>query len=81
MKKKAQIDAWQKFQNALLSQYNIEELAELKRSNWSGFLVGIDRLYATMYHEWDALQKDVNDIAGAVRTLEWTVVPLSLIHI
>lgn len=75
MKKKAQIDAWQKFQNALLSQYNIEELAELKRSNWSGFLVGIDRLYATMYHEWDALQKDVNDIAGAVRTLEWTVVP------
>ena len=75
MSKKVKLDAWQKFQNSLLTQYNIEQLAELKRSNWSGLLLGIDKLYATMYHEWDALQKDVNDIAGAVRTLEWTVTP------
>lgn len=75
MSKKVKIDAWQKFQNPLLTQYNIEQLAELKRSNWSGLLLGIDQLYATMYHEWDALQKDANDIAGAVRTLEWTVTP------
>ena len=75
MAKKLKIDAWQKFQNPLLTQYNVEQLAELKRSNWSGLLLGIDQLYSTMYHEWDSLQKDVNDIAGAVRTLEWTVMP------
>lgn len=75
MAKKVKIDAWQKFQNPLLTQYNVEQLAELKRSNWSGLLLGIDQLYSTMYHEWDSLQKDVNDIAGAVRTLEWTVMP------
>lgn len=75
MAKKVKIDAWQKYQNPLLTQYNIEQLAELKRSNWSGLLLGIDQLYSTMYHEWDALQKDCNDIAAAVRSLEWTVVP------
>lgn len=75
MAKKVKIEAWQKFQNPLLTQYNVEQLAELKRSNWSGLLLGIDQLYSTMYHEWDSLQKDVNDIAGAVRTLEWTVMP------
>lgn len=75
MAKKVKIDAWQKFQNPLLTQYNVEQLTELKRSNWNGLLLGIDQLYSTMYHEWDALQKDVNDIAEAVRTLEWTVVP------
>lgn len=75
MAKKIKLDAWQKFQNPLLTQYNIEQLVELKRSNWSGLLLGIDQLYSTMYHEWDVLQKDCNDIAAAVRTLEWTVVP------
>lgn len=75
MAKKVKLDAWQKFQNPLLTQYNIEQLVELKRSNWSGLLLGIDQLYSTMYHEWDVLQKDCNDIAAAVRTLEWTVVP------
>lgn len=75
MGKKVKIDAWQKFQNPLLTQYNVEQLAELKRSNWSGLLMGVDQLYSTMYHEWDSLQKDVNDMAGAVRALEWTVMP------
>lgn len=75
MAKKVKLDAWQKFQNPLLTQYNIEQLVELKRSNWSGLLLGIDQLYSTMYHEWDVLQKDCNDIAAAVRTLEWSVVP------
>lgn len=75
MGKKVKIDAWQKFQNPLLTQYNVEQLAELKRSNWSGLLMGVDQLYSTMYHEWDSLQKDVNDMSGAVRALEWTVMP------
>jgi phage gp29-like protein len=34
-----------------------------------------DRLYATMYHDWDVLQKDSNDLAEAVQTLDWTVAP------
>ena len=37
----------------------------------------IDRLYATMFHEWDALQKDVTDIEEAVRSLTWSVNPFT----
>jgi phage gp29-like protein len=37
----------------------------------------IDRLYATMFHEWDALQKDVTDIEEAIRCLTWSVNPFT----
>ena len=70
------VDALQKYENALLENFSPAVLRELKRSNWSGLLREVDRLYATMYHEWDCLQKDVTDIEDAVRSLTWTVNPL-----
>jgi len=69
------IDALQKYENALLENFSPSVLRELKRSNWNGLLREIDRLYATMYHEWDALQKDVVDLEDAVKSLNWTVNP------
>lgn len=71
------LDALQKYENALLENFSPSVLRELKRSNWNGLLREIDRLYATMYHEWDALQKDVVDLEDAVRSLTWTVNPYS----
>jgi phage gp29-like protein len=69
------IDALQKYQNQLLSAFNAEQLQYLKYDNWSGLLTETDRLYATMFHDWDVLQKDSSDLAEAVQTLEWTVAP------
>ena len=69
------VDALQKYENALLENFSPAVLRELKRSNWSGLLREVDRLYATMYHEWDCLQKDVTDMEDAVRSLTWTVNP------
>lgn len=69
------LDALQKYENALLENFSPSVLRELKRSNWNGLLREVDRLYATMYHEWDALQKDVVDIEDAVKSLNWTVMP------
>lgn len=69
------VDALQKYRNQLLSDFNVESMQVLKRSNWSGMLEDTDRLYATMYHDWDVLQKDSNDLAEAVQTLDWTVAP------
>ena len=69
------LDALQKYENALLENFSPAVLRELKRSNWNGLLREVDRLYATMYHEWDALQKDCVDIEDAVRSLQWTVQP------
>lgn len=69
------VDALQKYRNQLLSEFNVESMQALKRSNWSGMLEDTDRLYATMYHDWDVLQKDSNDLAEAVQTLDWTVAP------
>lgn len=72
---KTRVDALQKYRNQLLSEFNVESMQILKRSNWSGMLEDTDRLYATMYHDWDVLQKDSNDLAEAVQTLDWTVAP------
>lgn len=69
------LDALQKYENALLENFSPSVLRELKRSNWNGLLREVDRLYATMYHEWDALQKDVVDLEDAVKSLNWTVNP------
>lgn len=69
------IDALQKYRNQLLSAYNSEQLQSLKYDNWSGLLTETDRLYATMFHDWDVLQKDSSDLAEAVQSLEWTVAP------
>lgn len=72
---KTQIDALHKFQNQLLSTFNAQELTYFKRSGWSGLLENIDRLYATMLHDWDVLQKDTYSIEKAVRSLDWSLVP------
>ena len=69
------VDALQKYRNQLLSAFNAEQLQYLKYDNWSGLLTETDRLYATMFHDWDVLQKDCSDLAEAVQTLEWTVAP------
>jgi phage gp29-like protein len=72
---KTQIDALHKFQNQLLSTFNAQDLTYFKRSGWSGLLENIDRLYATMLHDWDVLQKDTDSIEKAVRSLDWSLVP------
>ena len=69
------VDALQKYRNQLLSAFNAEQLQYLKYDNWSGLLTETDRLYATMFHDWDVLQKDSSDLAEAVQTLEWSVAP------
>ena len=72
---KQQIDALQKFQNQLLSTFNAQDLTYFKRSGWDGMLTSIDRLYATMLHDWDVLRKDSDSIEKAVRSLEWSITP------
>lgn len=72
---KTQIDALHKFQNQLLSTFNAQELTYFKRSGWNGLLENIDRLYATMLHDWDVLQKDTDSIEKAVRSLDWSLSP------
>lgn len=69
------VDALQKYRNQLLSAFNAEQLQYLKYDSWSGLLTETDRLYATMFHDWDVLQKDCSNLAEAVQTLEWTVAP------
>lgn len=75
MKSRIKIEAQQRFQNELLSDYSPELIAFFKRANWSGRLLDTDTLYASMYHEWDALQKDATDMEEAVRSLDWSVTP------
>lgn len=72
---KTQIDALHKFQNQLLSTFNAQDLTYFKRSGWNGMLENIDRLYATMLHDWDVLQKDTDSIEKAVRSLDWSLSP------
>lgn len=69
------IDALHKFQNQLLSTFDAQDITYLKRSGWNGMLDGIDRLYATMLHDWDVLQKDSDSIEKAVRSLDWQLTP------
>lgn len=69
------IDALHKFQNQLLSAFDAQEITYLKRSGWNGMLESIDRLYATMLHDWDVLQKDTDSIEKAVRSLDWSLIP------
>lgn len=72
---KTQIDALHKFQNQLLSTFDAQDLTYFKRSGWNGMLENIDRLYATMLHDWDVLQKDTDSIEKAVRSLDWSLSP------
>lgn len=72
---KQHIDALHKFQNQLLSTFDAQDITYLKRSGWNGMLDGIDRLYATMLHDWDVLQKDSDSIEKAVRSLDWQLTP------
>lgn len=73
----AKVDSLQKYRNQLLNTPSLEVLQFLKRDGWSGQLTGIDQLYSTMFHEWYALAKDVEDIDNAIKTLDWQVVPFS----
>ena len=68
-------DAGQKFRNSLLERFDISDIIFLKRANWSGIVTETDRLYSTMLHDWDVLQKDSTDIEKAVKSLDWSVTP------
>lgn len=68
-------DASIKSFNALLRDFRPELLLAAKFTSDSGYYTEISRLYATMFHEWSALQKDVSDTMEAVSSLEWTVTP------
>ena len=70
-----QIDALQKFQNQLLSSFDAQDITYFKRSGWDGMMENIDRLYSTMLHDWDVLQKDTDSIEKAVRSLDWSLTP------
>lgn len=69
------IDALQKWQNELLADLSPAVIGFLKHSYRTGRLLDIDRLYSTMFHDWDVLQKDCCDMEEAVRSLEWSVMP------
>lgn len=68
-------DASIKSFNALLRDFRPELLLAAKFTSDSGYYTEISRLYATMFHEWSALQKDVSDTMEAVSSLEWTISP------
>lgn len=68
-------DASLKAFNTLLRDFRPELLLASKFTSDSGYYTEISRLYATMFHEWSALQKDVSDTMEAVSSLEWTISP------
>ena len=68
-------DAGQKYRTALLESFDMRDITFLKRASWGGIVAETDRLYSTMFHDWDALQKDCNDIEKAVKSLDWSVNP------
>lgn len=68
-------DAGQKYRTALLETFDMRDITFLKRASWGGIVAETDRLYSTMFHDWDALQKDCNDIEKAVKSLDWSVNP------
>lgn len=68
-------DAGQKYRTALLETFDMRDITFLKRASWGGIVAETDRLYSTMFHDWDALQKDCNDIEKAVKSLDWSVMP------
>lgn len=68
-------DAGQKYRSALLESFNMRDITFLKRASWGGVVAESDRLYSTMFHDWDVLQKDCNDIEKAVKSLDWSVLP------
>ena len=68
-------DAGQKYRTALLETFDMRDITFLKRASWGGIVAETDRLYSTMFHDWDALQKDCNDIEKAVKSLDWSVTP------
>lgn len=72
---KVQNDAAQRFQNTLLERFDLSEIVFMKRANWGGLITETDRLYSTMLHDWDVLQKDCSDIEKAVKSLDWSVTP------
>lgn len=68
-------DAGKKYRAALLDSFDMLDITFLKRASWGGIVAETDRLYSTMLHDWDALQKDCNDIEKAVKCLDWSVTP------
>ncbi len=68
-------DAGHKYRTALLESFDMRDITFLKRASWGGIVAETDRLYSTMFHDWDALQKDCNDIEKAVKSLDWSINP------
>ncbi len=68
-------DAWAKWYDAPMTDFSPERLQRARAEQESGYLIDTDALFSAMYHEWDALQKDVNTMAGAVSALSWRANP------
>ncbi len=68
-------DAWAKWYDAPLTDFSPERLRAARAEQESGYFIETDALFSAMYHEWDALQKDVNTMAGAVSSLQWHAIP------
>lgn len=66
-------DAYQRQINALLDNFRPEFLRSVKQTLGTGYMVELDALYSTMYHEWSTLQKDASDTMDAVSSLDWSV--------
>lgn len=75
MKRIVQQYAQSKFENLSLIDFRPEVLSAYKRCIETGQLDQVDELYKAMYHEWDALQKDVNKVTSALGTLDFRAVP------
>ncbi len=67
-------DAADKYFDAPLTDFTPARLKRARAEQETGILIETDRLFSAMYHEWDALQKDVNTMAGAVQTLNFRAV-------
>ena len=75
MKRIVQQYAQSKFENLSLIDFRPEVLSAYKRCIETGQLDQVDELYKAMYHERDALQKDVNKVTSALGTLDFRAVP------
>lgn len=64
-----------RYNDQLVNEFDPARLKALKDSIATGQLDQIESLYRTMMSDWDALRKDVNDVAKAVASVTWDVVP------
>lgn len=64
-----------RYNEQLVDDFDPRRLKELKDSIATGQLDQVETLYRTMMADWDTLRKDTGDVAKAVASVTWDVVP------